>query len=113
MSFDRRSIRRRARGSAASLLASMLAVLALPGDPAAAQESPPEFDIPSQDAAAALAEFSDQANLQLLFDFDAVQGVRTQAVTGRMRIADALGRLLTGTGLTFEIVNDRTISVLR
>ncbi len=80
---------------------------------ARAQDGPPQFDIPAQDAAAALAEFSEQAGLQLLFDFDAVQGIDTQAVNGRMRVADALGRLLTGTGLTYEVINERTISILR
>ncbi len=72
-----------------------------------------QFEILAQDAAQALAEFSAQANLQLLFDYDAVQGLRAQAVNGRMRVTDALGRLLTGTGLTYEIINERTISILR
>ena len=72
-----------------------------------------QFEIVEQEAAEALAEFSAQSSLQLLFDYDAVQGLRTQAVSGRMRITDALGRLLTGTGLTYELVNDRTISILR
>lgn len=113
MSSDRKSIRRSAWVPVAALLSTMLAILAVPCAPALAQNTPPEFDIPSKDAAAALADFSSQANLQLLFDFDAVQGLRTQAVSGRMRVADALGRLLTGTGLTFEVINERTISILR
>src|SRR5690348_12719054 len=83
------------------------------GGIARAQTAPPEFDIAAQDAASALTEFGEQSHLQLVFDFDAVQGIATPAVRGRLRVADALGRLLSGTGLTFEVINDRTISILR
>jgi len=78
-----------------------------------AQSTPPEFDIAAQDAAGALTEFGAQSHLQLVFDFDAVQGIETHAVSGRLRVTDALGRLLSGTGLTFEVINDRTISIVR
>jgi iron complex outermembrane receptor protein len=78
-----------------------------------AEHAAPRFEIAAQEAADALAEFSAQSNLQLLFDYDAVQGLRTQSVSGRMRVTDALGRMLTGTGLTYEVINDRTISILR
>jgi iron complex outermembrane recepter protein len=71
------------------------------------------FSIAAQDAADALNAFSAQSKLQLLFDYDAVQGIRTQAVSGTRSSADALGQLLRGTGLRFEVVNERTISILR
>ncbi len=73
----------------------------------------PDFDIPAQDAAGALAAFSEQSRLQLVFDYEAVQGIRTQTISGSLRIADALGRLLACTGLSFAAVNDRTISIVR
>jgi iron complex outermembrane recepter protein len=92
-------------------LAATLIVAACAG-PARAQ-SAPEFDIAAQDAASALALFGEQSHLQLVFDFDAVQGIETRAVSGRLRISDALGRMLSGTGLTFEVINDRTITILR
>jgi len=78
-----------------------------------AQAGLTEFHIESQDAANALAEFSEQSRLQLLFDYAVVEGVRTHAVSGRLSTADALGQLLSGTGLTFETVNERTISIVR
>jgi iron complex outermembrane receptor protein len=78
-----------------------------------AQDQRPEFDIAAQDADMALTLFSDQSRLQILFDYNAVQGIRTQGINGRLRSLDALGRLLSGTGLTFEVINDRTISILR
>jgi iron complex outermembrane receptor protein len=80
---------------------------------ARAQDSRPEFDIAAQEADMALTLFSDQSRLQILFDYSAVQGIRTQSIEGRLRVSDALGKLLSGTGLTFEVINDRTISIVR
>ena len=94
------------RALLATLIAAVLAGIAR------AQE-PPQFQIESQDAASGLTIFGDQARLQILFDFDAVQNIHTQAVTGQLRAVDALNRLLIGTGLTFVVVNDRTISIVK
>ena len=80
---------------------------------ARAQDPIPSFDIDAQDAADGLTAFSEQSHLQLLFDYDAVTGIHTQAVSGNLRVTDALSRLLTGTGLTFEVINERTISIVR
>ncbi len=91
------------------LLAALVAAAAV----ARAQNPPPEFAIDAQDADMALTLFSDQSRLQILFDYNAVQGIRTQSVNGRLRVTDALGRMLKGTGLTYEVINDRTISILR
>src|SRR5690349_24639938 len=85
-----------------------LAALALAG---VARAQAPSFEIPAQDADAALAAFSQQLQLQLVFDYDAVQGIRTHHVSGSLRVADALGRMLRCTGLAFEVVNERTISI--
>jgi iron complex outermembrane receptor protein len=92
-----------------ALLATLIAAVTI----ARAQNPPPDFAIDAQEADMALTLFSDQSRLQILFDYNAVQGIRTQAVNGRLRVTDALGRMLNGTGLTFEIINDRTISILR
>ena len=73
----------------------------------------PRFSIAAQDAAGALNAFSTQSRLQLLFDYDAVQGIRTRAVSGTLPVAAALGQMLNGTGLKFEVVNERTISIVR
>jgi iron complex outermembrane recepter protein len=70
-----------------------------------------EFHVPAGDAARTLNEFSRQANLQLLFDYNLVQGRRTQAVDGWYEARDALRRMLGDTGLTFKLVNERTFAV--
>jgi outer membrane receptor protein involved in Fe transport len=100
----------RVRWIRTALAATLIA--AAGAGPARAQ-SAPEFDIAAQDAASALALFGEQSHLQLVFDYDAVQGIETRAVSGRLRVSDALGRMLSGTGLTFEVINDRTITILR
>ncbi|MBC8026176.1 MAG: TonB-dependent receptor, partial [Steroidobacteraceae bacterium] len=84
-------------------------VLAQTGDLPGARE----FHIQSQDAASGLADFGEQSGQQLLFDFNAVQGIRTNAVTGTLSVIDALARMLEGTGLAYDMINTRTISVRR
>jgi hypothetical protein len=59
-----------------------------------------------------LHEFSQQTGLQLLFDYRAVEGIDTRAVTGEANATRALAKMLGGTGLAFEFVNEKTVSVV-
>ena len=80
--------------------------------PAAASNAPVlEFHIASGDATLTLNEFSRQANLQLLFDFNIVRGRVTQPIDGAFEARDALRRMLANTGLVFDFVNERTLAV--
>ncbi len=88
-------------------------MLLLPALAVRAQDRGVEFRIPATDAASALTEFSTQSGMQVLFDFDVVQGLRTAQLDGRHPIRDALKKLLAGTGLTFREVNENTVSVVR
>ena len=85
----------------------------LPVMPVRAQGETHEFSIAAQDAAGALTDFGSQAHLQVLFDYAAVQAIRTPDIHGRMTAAAALERLLRGTGLVSRAVNARTVSVMR
>jgi iron complex outermembrane receptor protein len=91
----------------------MLVMLLLPAIAARAQESAFAFNIPAMDAAGALTEFSMQSGLQVLFDYEAVQGIRSASIAGRHGVHEALRQLLAGTGLTFREVNENTVSVVR
>lgn len=71
------------------------------------------FHIPAQPAVEALEDFGEQTGLQLLFDYEAVEEIRTGAVDGSLTVPEALNLMLAGTGLTFVIINDRTISIRR
>jgi hypothetical protein len=59
----------------------------------------------------ALAEFVRQTGLQVLFDFDAIRDINTHEVNGKLDAQEALSQMFEGSGLTFEFINERTISV--
>ncbi len=67
------------------------------------------FDIAPQPLTDAIALFSEQANMQISAHGDLVREVRTGGVSGTMTGADALQRLLAGTGLVYRITNDGAI----
>lgn len=69
------------------------------------------FEIAAGTAPNALAEFVRQSGFQVLFDFDAIRAFSTHAVSGQLDPAEALARMFEGSGLTFEFINERTISV--
>jgi hypothetical protein len=69
------------------------------------------FKISAGTAPDALAEFVRQSGFQVLFDFDAVRHFNTHEVSGQLDPREALSRMFEGSGLTFEFINDRTISV--
>lgn len=98
---------RRVRSFTVSLLATAL-VRTVWADPA----SPPiEFHIDGGDATSTLTEFSRQAHLQLLFDYNVVKGHTTRPLAGTLLPSEALQQLLANTDLEFDFVNDRTLAV--
>ncbi len=60
------------------------------------------FDIPPQPLSSALLQFSDNTNLELLFDATLTRDMRTQGVSGTHSPEEALGLLLENTGLTYR-----------
>jgi iron complex outermembrane recepter protein len=70
------------------------------------------FDIAAGSAPTTLKEFAAQAHMQLLFDYRAVQALKTPAVKGQIEPSEALKALLRGSGLTFRQINDHTIAVM-
>jgi hypothetical protein len=67
--------------------------------------------IEAGNAAATLAELIRQTGLQILFEADAIRGHTTRAVRGEFAAAEALHLMLDGSGLIFEVINERTIAV--
>lgn len=84
---------------------SCLAAQAMPSDTI--------FDIRSGPATTSLKEFATQAHLQLLFDFKAVEKLKTRAVRGQLTPTQALQEMLKGSGFTFHEINDHTIAIAR
>lgn len=68
-----------------------------------------EFNIPAQSLASALLTLGKQADLQVLYSADDVQGLRSQAVVGRLSTDKALARMLAGTNLSFSLQNNTAI----
>lgn len=94
----------------ASLLLLLLAVMVTQADDSA---TPRYFDIPAQPMDAALIEFSEQADIQLMIATELVENLKSKGVRGRYLPEDALTTLIAGTGLTFHAVGENTIAVVR
>ncbi len=72
-------------------------------------ESPRTFSVPAAAAEQSLRTFADQAGIELGFNVQHVQGVRTQRVQGRFTITQALELLLAGSPL--HVVRDTQTGV--
>lgn len=99
----------RLRRAAAALLAS--SALTMAALPAHADGGARNFDIAAQEAPAALNEFARQAEMQILFPYDAVSGKRVPPVRGAMTAETALQTLLDATGLVVVSREGNTITL--
>jgi len=77
----------------------------------AAQQQAINFDIPTQSLASALRSFGDQAGLQFAYTTEDVDGIQASGVSGTHTPEEALGLLLSGTGMTYRVTGDNTITV--
>lgn len=96
----------RTGGRAAMALLLATAAGCIMSSPVAAQaqrSNAGSFDIAPQPLNDALTEFGRQSGLQVSIDAGAIRGIQSPGVSGRMAPAEALGRLLAGTGFTFSM----------
>ena len=77
---------------------------------AAVAEPKRQFDISGSAAEAALQAFVEQARIDLVYNIDKIEGVRTNPIKGRMTVGEALRRLVANTGLV--IVKDEKSGAL-
>ena len=68
-------------------------------------------DIAAQPLAQALSEFATQTGLQLIYVSEIAATQASKGAPRGLPAADALQRLLAGTGLRFEFLNDRTVRI--
>jgi hypothetical protein len=73
------------------------------GVPAYAQAVTVQVDIPAQDLRTALRAFARASRQQLSFDAGSVRGKRSPALRGTFTPAEALAKLLAGSGLVAQI----------
>ncbi|NQZ81540.1 MAG: TonB-dependent receptor [Colwellia sp.] len=70
------------------------------------------FNIPRQRADLSLISFAEQADITLLFPFDKIAGKRTNRVTGKYTVTNALQMLLKDTGLKTKNSDNGQLSIL-
>lgn len=91
-----------------TLLSSALVVSVLLGS-SLAQAAPVALNIPAQSLANALNELGKQANLQILYSADQVQGIKSHSVSGSLEPVKALETLLQGSGMSYQLNGDTVI----
>jgi outer membrane receptor protein involved in Fe transport len=90
----------------------LLTVLGLqPGIAAADLTQTLSFAIEPQQLQEALIKYSALTGVQVTSDSSVVTGKASAGVNGTLPARSALGRLLDGTGLTFDVVNDNTVVI--
>src|SRR4029077_19857207 len=89
----------------------LIAVLAAGGLPAFAAEVH-QFDVPAEEAPAAIRDFGAQAHVQILAAGENVKDKQFHAVTGELSTAQCLHILLPDSGLTAQYVGDRSIALV-
>lgn len=70
-----------------------------------------ELRISAQPLDQALQEFSRQTGMQVIFFSSLTSGIQSQGVTGKYTVATALEKLLAGSGLSFHLINARTVEI--
>lgn len=92
------------------LLASACAPFAFMVPANAQSAATVSFDIPAQSLPAALAEWSRQSGVAIVSG-TAIPGATAPAVSGSMNSADALSRLLVGSGLTYRFTGSGSVAL--
>lgn len=105
------SMRKHSRWERATIATAIVAVATIAWL-TSARASQVTFHVDAGDAAVTLNEYSRQASLQVLFDFNVVRGRVTRAIAGELDPGRALTAMLAGSGLVFDLVNDRTLAVM-
>ncbi|CAD5110436.1 TonB-dependent receptor [Zestomonas carbonaria] len=86
---------------------------ALPLALASASASGIELDVPAQSLDAALTNFAEQANVRLLYDAALTRDGRiAPALKGDYSVTEGLQRLLQGSGLTYRMDADGTVTLV-
>jgi outer membrane receptor protein involved in Fe transport len=80
-------------------------------DPAAAAVRKPT-NIPPQGLGSALQSLATDRNFQVLYRTETVGERRTAGAIGELTLDEALTRLLDGTGLAFQYLDDKTVTIL-
>lgn len=78
---------------------------------AQAEAEAKRFDIPAQGLAAALAAFARQSGFQVTMDNAIIGGQSSTAVSGTLSPQAALSKLLTGTGIVWQMIDGKSVAL--
>lgn len=101
-----------ARGAIYALIACFAGAVHGAAADAAAQATL-SLRIAEQPLDEALQEFSRQSGVQVVFFSSVADGIRSPGANGRFTVEEALKALLAGSGLSFRIINARTVEIFR
>ncbi len=71
------------------------------------------FDVPAQSAASALNAFAEQADITLVFSKEDVSAVSIKSLSGSFPVNQGIAKMLEGTGLSWQMVGDKSIVIRR
>lgn len=97
--------------AALMLTTATLALDAATGSPVFAQGAAASFSVPAGSLNAALTSFARQSGLQVTYDPSIAEGKRSAGVSGTLNPAEAVARLLDGSGLSYTFPNATTVSI--
>lgn len=69
------------------------------------------FQVPAGDAPMAVILWSDQSDLQILYDYPLLKGQRTRPLYGIYPPAEALRYMLIDTPAAVDVINERTVAL--
>ena len=98
-----------ARALATTAIAAGMSLLV--AVPAQAQSGSVTLNIAPGALAGALNQFAETTGYQLLYPSELVQGKTSLGASGTLSISDGLGRILGGTGLSFKVLDGKTIQI--
>jgi outer membrane receptor protein involved in Fe transport len=96
------------RSSAAIVLAVAWLTVAVPSQAQAVTR----FNLPAQSLADSLRAVAGQTNSNILFDRNFVAGLSAQPLEAELTQDEALKKLLSGTGLTFQYLDEKTVTIV-
>ena len=70
-----------------------------------------ETNIPAEGLGPALNALAKDRNFQIVYVTEEIENVHTEGAVGEFTTEEALKRLLTGTGLTFRYLDDKTVTI--
>ncbi len=95
------------------IAAAVLLVMTSGPDVAYAGNAGLSKPVPAQPLVDALEAFARNAGLQVVYGPEITDGIRSPGAAAGRSVEDTLRELLRGTGLTFEFVNEKTVTLLR